>query len=117
MKVLQPQLVLTFLLISEQFSGSYSYTRFLFYKEPTSRPSSKIFLFVDLKSSNYNTKSSLIAPLISLHIKCHKYSMETGKKVPEAHARQHMQKLLNKAIDARNSKQSMRVLAVNEPAF
>ena len=33
-----------------------------FYKEPTSRPSSKSSLFVDLKSANCSTKSSLIVP-------------------------------------------------------
>ena len=37
------------------------YTLF-FYKEPTSRPSSKSSLFIDLKSANYSTKSSLIVP-------------------------------------------------------
>ena len=37
------------------------YTLF-FYKEPTSRPSSKSSLFVDLKSANCSTKSSLIVP-------------------------------------------------------
>ena len=34
----------------------------LFYKEPTSRPSSKSSLFVDIKSANCSTKSSLIVP-------------------------------------------------------
>ena len=33
-----------------------------FCKEPTSRPSSKSSLFVDLKSANCSTKSSLIVP-------------------------------------------------------
>ena len=33
-----------------------------FYKEPTSRPSSKSSLFIDLKSANCSTKSSLIVP-------------------------------------------------------
>ena len=33
-----------------------------FYNEPTSRPSSKSSLFVDLKSANCSTKSSLIVP-------------------------------------------------------
>ena len=33
-----------------------------FYKEPTSRPSSKSSLFVDLKSANCSTNSSLIVP-------------------------------------------------------
>ena len=37
-------------------------TRFFFYKEPTSRPSSKSSLFIDLKSANCSTKSSLIVP-------------------------------------------------------
>ena len=37
------------------------YTLF-FYKEPTSRPSSKSSLFIDLKSANCSTKSSLIVP-------------------------------------------------------
>ena len=37
------------------------YTLF-FYKEPTSRPSSKSSIFVDLKSANSSTKSSLIVP-------------------------------------------------------
>ena len=41
--------------------GFYS-TRFFFYKEPTSRPSSKSSLFVDVKSANCSTKSSLIVP-------------------------------------------------------
>ena len=40
---------------------SFSYTLF-FYKEPTSRPSSKSSLFIDLKSANCSTKSSLIVP-------------------------------------------------------
>ena len=39
----------------------YIITRF-FYKEPTSRPSSKSSLFVDLKSANCSIKSSLIVP-------------------------------------------------------
>ena len=43
-----------------QGRGDLIYT--LFYKEPTSRPSSKSSLFVDLKSANYSTKSSLIVP-------------------------------------------------------
>ena len=34
----------------------------IFYKEPTSRPSSKSSLFIDLKSANCSTKSSLIVP-------------------------------------------------------
>ena len=33
-----------------------------FYKEPTSRPSSKNSLFIDLNSANCSTKSSLIVP-------------------------------------------------------
>ena len=37
-------------------------TRFFFYKEPTSRPSSKSSLLIDLKSANCSTKSSLIVP-------------------------------------------------------
>ena len=37
-------------------------TRIFFYKEPTSRPSSKSSLFLDLKSANCSTKSSLIVP-------------------------------------------------------
>ena len=43
-----------------------------FYKEPTSRPSSKSSLFVDLKSAKCSTKSSVI-------FKCHKNSTEKGK--------------------------------------
>ena len=39
-----------------------AHTRFFFYKEPTSRPSSKSSLFIDLKSANCSTKSSLIVP-------------------------------------------------------
>ena len=38
-----------------------AYTLF-FNKEPTSRPSSKSSLFIDLKSANCSTKSSLIVP-------------------------------------------------------
>ena len=37
-------------------------TRFFFYKEPTSRPRSKSSLFIDLKSANCSTNSSLIVP-------------------------------------------------------
>ena len=33
-----------------------------FYKEPTSRTSSKSSLFIDLNSANCSTKSSLIVP-------------------------------------------------------
>ena len=43
-------------------------TRF-FYKEPTSRPSSKSSLLVDLKSANCSNKSSLIVPYFSNAIK------------------------------------------------
>ena len=42
--------------------------------------SSKSSFYVDLKSSNCSTKSSLIFSQFSLHIKCHKNSIETGKR-------------------------------------
>ena len=50
----------------QDFSKSFctwieQYTLF-FYKEPTSRPSSKSSLFIDLNSANCSTKSSLIVP-------------------------------------------------------
>ena len=47
---------------SKEFLIRKMTTRFFFYKEPTSRPSSKSSLFVDLKSANSSTKSSLIVP-------------------------------------------------------
>ena len=54
---------------SPESVGRQQYSRYLnalilkfFYKEPTSRPSSKSSLFVGLKSANCSTKSSLIVP-------------------------------------------------------
>ena len=55
---------------------SYVKIHAFFYKEPTSRPSSKSSLFEDLKSANCSTKSSINSSLI---FKCHKNSTETGK--------------------------------------
>ena len=45
-----------------QPSGSNIIDTRLFYKEPTSRLSSKSSFFVDVKSANCSTKSSLIVP-------------------------------------------------------
>ena len=42
--------------------GEHNTARFLFYKEPSSRPSSKSSLFFGLFLSNSSTKSSLIVP-------------------------------------------------------
>ena len=47
----------------------YRHLHAFLYKEPTSRPSSKSSLFVDLKSANCSTKSSLIVPYFSNAIK------------------------------------------------
>ena len=51
---------------SEDEHGNLCHSLYLytlsFYKEPTLRPSSKSSLFVDLKSANCSTKSSLIVP-------------------------------------------------------
>ena len=49
------------------------------YNEPSSRPSSKSSLFLDLFLTNSSTKSSLIAPQLSLHILCHKSGTDTRK--------------------------------------
>ena len=52
--------VLSFCIKCKRFFSAI-HTRF-FYKEPTSRPSSKSSLFIDLNSANCSTKSSLIVP-------------------------------------------------------
>ena len=48
-------------LVTFKLLDCWHITRF-FYKEPTSRPSSKSSLFIDLKSANCSTKSSLLVP-------------------------------------------------------
>ena len=49
-------------LLVEKFQLECDQLHAFFYKEPTSRPGSKSSLFIDLKSANCSTKSSLIVP-------------------------------------------------------